>query len=90
MEIVHEPAAKRQEAECRQGPSILTQRKPVGGDLFDQEPIERQVVIKRADDVIAVGVGPVEVRILEEDIAPGIGIASDVEPVARPSFSIMR
>ena len=81
VEVVHEPAPEGQEAEGRQR-AFVAQGKPVGGELFDQETVEREVAVERSDHVVAVGVGPVVVGVLEEDVAAGVGIAGDVEPVA--------
>ena len=57
-------------------------------ELFDDEFVERFVVIQRGDHVIAVTPG-VEIRqVLVE--AVGIGIAGNVQPVAPPALAIVR
>ena len=60
----------------------------VAGELLEDEAIERLVFVERADDVVAIrprvparGVGFEAVRFREAD---------DVEPMARPTFSLLR
>ena len=90
MDIAHEPAAEREKPERRERSLALFWGKPVGRDLLDQESVVGQVTIKRIDDIVAIGVGPVKISVLEQNIALGIGIPGDVEPVSPPSLAIAR
>ncbi len=95
VEVAHEPAAQRQEAQGRQrglGGRVgeIVPGQPVGRELLDDEPIVGRVAVERGDDVVAVGIGPVEVGVLEEDVALGIGVPGDVEPVPPPALAIPR
>ena len=60
----------------------------VGRDLLDHESVVGQIMIEGADDIIAVGVGPVVVGVLKQNVPLGIGVAGDVEPVSPPSLAI--
>ena len=66
----------------------LTGKQRIAGNLFLHETSVRFVVVERADHVIAVrpGIGTQFVFI----IAAGVGVADDVQPVASPTFSILR
>src|SRR5579885_2644567 len=82
--VVHEAPAQRQEAQRGQRAPVLPQGQPVGGELLDEELVVGQVVVEGADDVVAIGPGPGELSLLEEDIALGVGEAGHVEPVPAP------
>ena len=62
----------------------------VGGDLLDDEPVVGQVVVERADDLVAVGVRVRVAALLLEDVALGVGVAGDVEPVPAPALAVVR
>ena len=61
-------------------------RQQVAGELFDRKTVERQVAVEGVDHPIAIlpdlprGV---------DAVAVGVGIASQVEPVAAPAFAIV-
>ena len=59
----------------------------VGGELLENEPIERSILVEGTDHVVAVGVGirPDPVVAEHEDAVLGVGVAGDVEPVPVPS-----
>ena len=64
----------------------------VGRHLFQDEPVERLVLVEGADDVIAIGPG-VRITIILPDllhIALGVGVARHVQPVSAPAFAVMR
>ena len=58
VRVVHEAPAERQEAHRRQRPAVVAWAELVGGELLDHEPVVGQVLVERADDVVAVGAGP--------------------------------
>jgi hypothetical protein len=59
-------------------------------NLLEQELIVGQVLVERADDPVAVGVGVGVAPLLLEDVALGVGVAGDVEPVAAPALAVAR
>ena len=88
---VHEAPADREEAHRREGLAPLRRQvEPVGGDLLEDEAVERHVVVEGVDDVVAirVGVGVAGVAVAGE-VAGGVGVAGDVEPVPRPAFAVV-
>ena len=56
--------------------------------MFLNESIVGQVFLKGAYYPIAVGPGKVEVSVFEKGVAFAVGVASDIEPVAGPAFSM--
>ena len=88
VDIAHEPASQSEKPQCRQGLCTVLRGETVGRDLLDQESVVRQVLIEGADDVVAVGVGPVVIRVLKQDVSLGVGIPRHVEPVASPPLAI--
>jgi len=81
--------AQGEEADGRQRVLIRAERQPVGGKLLQNELVVRQVLIEGPDDVIAIGVGPGEVRLLKEHVPLGVRVAGDIEPVAAPAFAVV-
>ena len=63
----------------------------VGGELFVDETVERLVLIERANDIITIGVGeranPI-VAVHQHSIL-GVGVSSDIQPVAAPPFAVV-
>ena len=66
----------------------LAELELVGGDLLDEELVVRQVLVERADDAVAVGVGVRVAPLFLEDVALGVGVAGDVEPVPPPPLAV--
>ena len=62
----------------------------IGGELGDDELVERPIGVEAGDDPIAIGVGMLVVAVFFEDVALGVGVAGDVEPVAGPAFAEAR
>ena len=54
----------------------------IAGKLFRDEPVERLVGVERADHVVAIAPGVIIGEVLVRPI--GVGVTSDVEPVAAP------
>ena len=50
--------AQRQKAQRGQCPLVIGQRQTVGGNLLDDESIVGQILVERANDVVAIGIGP--------------------------------
>ena len=92
VEVAHEPTTQGEEPHRGQRRLARTRlrRQPVGRKLLQDEPVVGQVAIEGGKDVVAIGIGPVEVGILEEDVALGVGISGDIEPVSSPAFAVSR
>src|SRR5919198_608286 len=69
--IVQETPAEGEETQSGEGPFVFAKVQLVGGELLEDKPIKRQVVIESADDVVAVGVGISVAAFLLEDVALG-------------------
>src|SRR5258708_6804157 len=90
--VAVEMVAERQETERSQRAAVRADVYFVSGDLFDDELVERFVLVERVDDVVAIGP---RVRIngtlaLAIELSLGVRVARDVEPVAAPAFAVMR
>src|SRR5690606_27210337 len=72
------------------GFAIVTEVELVGGELLDDESVERKILVERADDVIAIRVGERILALRREDVAAGVRVARDIEPMARPSVAVAR
>ena len=53
------------------------------------ELIVRHVIVEGFDDPVAVGVGVGVAAFFGEDVAFGVGVAGDIEPVSAPAFAVM-
>ena len=64
----------------------------VGGDLQFQEMVIRQVAVECLDYPIPIGLRIDEARIfpIGIDVALGVGIPRDVQPVPAPPFAVVR
>ena len=89
MLVVEEAPAQRQEAHRGQRTLVAAQIQLLGGQLLENELIVRQVSVERVDDVIAEGVGVREAALGGEDVALAVGVAGDVQPVARPALAVL-
>ena len=78
------PGSQSQEAGGDQR-VVGTVGKFVAGELFEDEPVERQVVVEGADDPVAIL--PRERLGLVAFVARGLGVARDVEPVTSPALA---
>ena len=58
--------------------------------MLDDEAVEGEVLVKRANDVVTVGVGVGVAALLLEDVTFGVGVARHVEPVTAPALAIAR
>ena len=65
-------------------------RRLVRRDLQDEEPVVRQVLVEGPHHVIAVGVRPGEIAVLEQHVAFGVGVSSHVKPVTAPALAVVR
>ncbi len=88
--VIQEPASERQEPECSQRALIIAEGQAVGGNLLDDELVVGQIVVERANDVIAVSIGIGIAPLFLENISLGVGIACDVEPISGPSLAVVR
>ena len=84
------PRVKKPIAASRQGWSLGAT--DVGGELVLDEPIEAEVFVERADDVVAIGIGERADPVVAEHqhAVLGVGVAGDVEPVPAPALAVMR
>ena len=85
--VVQEAAPQRQVAERGEVAVVLAGRQVVGRELELQEAVIGQVAVEGGDDPVAVGVGVGVAALLLEDVALGVGVTRDVEPVASPAFA---
>ena len=89
-QAVEEAAAEGEEAHRRQRPLVLAEIEAVGRDLLDEELVVRKILVERADDPVAVRVRIRVAPLFLEDVALGVGVAGDVEPVAAPALAVAR
>ena len=87
LEVALETAADGQESERAQI-GFLLGGQTVGGDLFEDETVERAVAVEGLDDVVAVGVGERNAALAVGGFFRGVGVARDVEPVAAPALAV--
>ena len=85
--VVQEAATQRQVAERGEVAVVLAGGELVGRELELEEAVVGQVAVEGGDDPVAVGVGVGVAALLLEDVALGVGVACDVEPVASPAFA---
>ena len=76
----------RDNAALVDGP-CLRRWKQVSRDLLPHELIEREIVVERIDNVVAIAPRIAERVILVD--ASGIGIPSHIQPVAPPALAVM-
>ena len=92
--VVVEPLANGEEAEGGEREIVLAHaREPVGGELFEDEPVVGLVGVERLDDVVAIRprAGVAVVLAVAVDVPPdGVGVAGRVEPEAAPTLAVMR
>ena len=91
QDVVYVPHVVRAEGEKphrRQRPLVFAKLQLVRRQLLHDEAVKGAILVERADNVIAVGVGPGIILLLEEDISLIVRIASHIEPVPAPSLSI--
>ena len=89
MDIVEEPPAHCQVAQRRQRPFVLTQRQKVRRHLLQDELVERQIFIERANDIIAIGVRIRVPPFFLEHVALGIGVAGHIQPMPAPALAVL-
>src|SRR5579863_1653226 len=82
--FVAEASTNSQESHRRQRAVILPEVELIGGELFEDETIEREILVERVDDVIAIGIRKWVPPLFGEDIAFRVRIAGDIEPVPSP------
>src|SRR5947209_3235886 len=88
VNVVHEPASECKVTEGGQRALVRVVGHQIGGDLLLEKLVVRQVFVKRADDVIAVRVRIGIVPVFLKDIALGVRVTGDVQPVPSPAFAI--
>ena len=87
--ITEEAAAEGEETHRGECGFVVAERELVGGELLMNEAVEGEVGVEGADDVVAVGVGVGEAAFgVADEVALGVGVAGDVEPVAAPAFAV--
>ena len=60
----------------------------VAGDLEEEEAVVGEVLVEGTDDPAAVGGGVGEAAFFAAvDVAFGVGVAGEIEPVAAPAFA---
>ena len=93
VDVPHEPLAQGQKPECSQGRLVFFGfREPVGGNLFQNEPVIREVLVKGPDHVVPVG--PCMridrcTQLSNHPVPRGVRVPGYVQPVARPSFAVL-
>ena len=97
LPVAVEMIAQREEAERGERRRILLRTlpvvQPVGGELFANELVVRQIVVERLDDVVAIGPGVgIERSLLASpvELPLGVGVARHIEPVTAPAFAVVR
>ncbi len=85
--VVEEAAAEGEEAHRREVARVVPAQRLIGGELGEDELVVGQVVVEGAHHPVAVGVAVGVAALFLEDVAFGIRIARDVQPVARPAFA---
>ena len=94
VEVPHETLADGEETERGElGYFRLRLGETVGGDLFDDELVVRQILVEGVNDVVAISP---RVRVERLALAAAlavagrVGVARDVEPVPRPTLAVAR
>ena len=90
VNVAHEPRTDRQKPQRGQRSLTVLRGKLVRCDLFNQEPVVRKIVVEGTDDVVAIGIRPVKISVLKQNIPLGISIPRDVEPVSAPPLAVSR
>ena len=85
--VIKEASAEGQEAQGRQVTGVFASHQRVRRELQLEEPVIRHVLIERTDHPVAVGVGIGIPTFLFEDVAFGVGVTRDIEPVTAPAFA---
>jgi hypothetical protein len=88
--LFEEPPAEREEAHRRQRALVGLAGELVGRDLLDEELVVRQVFVERADRPSRGTCTRTVLPLLLEDVALGVGVAGDVEPVPAPPLAVVR
>ena len=88
VDVPRKPRAEREKAEGRQRRFIFAEVELVGGELLDDELVERLVVIQRTDNVVAIRPRPRESFFLKKNIALVVRVTRDIEPMARPMLAV--
>ena len=85
-----EPPADGQKAHRGQRLGIVSQGELVGGELLEDERVERQVGVEGGDHVVAVGERERIAAVLLKDVPLGVGVPGDVQPVSPPALAVPR
>ena len=86
--VQQEPPPDGQKAHGGQRTPIAAGRELIGRELVEDELVVTEIGIQRGDDVIAECVGVRIAAVLEEDVALGIGVAGNVQPVPSPALAV--
>ncbi len=91
VNVVEEAAAQGEITHGRQRTLVRfpLSMQTVRRQLLHDELIVRQVFVEGADHIIPVGVGIGVTAFLGEQVALGIGIAGDIEPVPAPALAVV-
>ncbi len=89
VDSVGEASADGEEAHCGEGAFIGGEFEFVGGELFEDELVIREIIVEGTDDVVAIGVGIGVFGVLGEYVAFGVSVSGDVEPVACPANAVL-
>ena len=90
VDVVQKPPTKRQESQRRQVRGTFWFRKQIGRELPNQKLVVRHVLVQRADDPVAISERERIIAVLGEDITLRVGVPRHIEPVAPPTFAVLR
>src|SRR5579859_1854579 len=90
VDVIDEPAAKRQVTQSCQRTLVAVTREQVGGDLLLDEFVIRQIFIEGANYVIPIRVRVGVMPVLLSDVPPRVRIAGHIEPVPAPTLAVLR
>jgi hypothetical protein len=88
--VIQKAAAEREKPHRCQLLGVLPAQRLVGRQLRQNELVERQIAIERADNPVAINVAIGVATLFLEDISFRVRVAGDVEPVSRPPFAETR
>src|SRR5207247_7507691 len=87
---VREAPADGEKTHRRERTLIVAEVELVGGELLDDESAERQVLVERANDVVAIRVGVGIAALFLEHVAFRVGVTGHIEPVSAPTLAVAR
>ena len=90
MGVVNEMIPDGKKTHGSKGPAVRTQIQLIRSQLLNNETVDRQILVEGPHHVIAIGIGPRIGFLLKENVALIVRVTRDVQPMASPTFAIVR